>query len=184
MTKESIFKIIFAGGIVSLIIFASFNRELFSQESISLFLSGLGIYGPIVFVLVYILVAIAFVPSFVFTMLGGLLFGTVLGGFYALLGATLGAMLSFLASRYLASDWLEKSSSKLLQKLRDGTNEKGWRYVAFTRLVPVFPYSLQNYGYGLTKMSCWEFTLTTFFTMAPSTFIYSYLGHVGKAVIS
>ena len=116
-------------------------------------------------------------------MLGGLLFGTVWGGVFSLLGATLGAMLSFLASRYIASDWLEKSSSGIIQKLRDGASQKGWRFVAFTRIVPVFPYNLQNYGYGLTKISCFEFTLTTFLAMLPSTFIYAYLGHMGKAVV-
>ena len=116
-------------------------------------------------------------------MFAGLIFDTVPGGFISLIAATLGAMFSFLLSRYIAHDWFENSSSKLIEKLKKGTKEKGWRFVAFTRLVPVFPYNLQNYCYGLTKMSCLEFTVTTFITMAPSTFIYSYLGHLGKAIV-
>lgn len=168
---------------MTLIVFASFNREIFEPDKIKNFIDGLGIFAPLVFISIYIFAAIAFLPSFVFTMLGGLVFGTVWGGIYSLLGATLGAMLSFLASRYIASDWLEKSSSGLIQKLRDGSSEKGWRFVAFTRLVPVFPYNLQNYGYGITKMTCWQFTLTTFIAMAPSTFIYAYLGYAGKAIM-
>lgn len=167
-----------------MIAFASFNRELFSPETVKSFIESLGFFAPIVFILIYIFAAIAFLPSFIFTMLGGLVFGVVLGGIYSLIGATLGAMFSFLASRYIGSDWLEKSSSSLIQKLRDGTQEKGWRFVAFTRLVPVFPYNLQNYGYGLTKMSCWQFTLTTFWAMIPSTFIYAYLGFIGKAIVN
>jgi uncharacterized membrane protein YdjX (TVP38/TMEM64 family) len=169
---------------MTLIAFVSFNRELFSPEIIKSFIEDLGVFAPIVFVLIYIFAAIAFLPSFIFTMLGGLVFGVAWGGIYSLIGATIGAMLAFLASRYIGSGWLEKSSSGLIQKLRDGTQEKGWRFVAFTRLVPVFPYNLQNYGYGLTKMSCWQFTLTTFLAMIPSTFIYAYLGFIGKAIVN
>lgn len=127
--------------IIALIVFAALNRESLSGESITNFINSLGIFAIPIFVLIYVLAAIAFLPSFVFTMLGGLLFGTLWGGIFSLLGAVLGAMLSFLVSRYIASEWLEKSSSNIVQKLRDGTKEKGWRFVAFTRLVPVFPYS-------------------------------------------
>tara|TARA_B100001989_G_C24352775_1_gene370480 strand:+ start:206 stop:706 length:501 start_codon:yes stop_codon:yes gene_type:complete len=165
------------------VIFVALNKDLFSPEHITAFVKQFGIFAVPSFVLIYIIAALAFLPSFIFTMLGGLLFGTFWGGIFSLLGATLGAMLSFLVSRYIASDYLEKLPSVLIQKLRNGTQDKGWRYVAFTRLTMVFPYNLQNYGYGLTKISCFEFTLTTFLAMAPSTFAYAYLGHIGKAIV-
>ena len=183
LNKSNILKILFFAGLLALVIFASFNRHLFSPQNISSFIKSLGIFAPLVFIAIYIIGALAFLPSFIFTMLGGLVFGTAWGGVYSLFGATLGAMFSFLASRYIASDWLENSSSGLLEKLRNGTLDKGWRFVAFTRLAPIFPYNLQNYGYGLTKITCLEFTLTTFFAMAPSTFMYAYLGSVGKAIV-
>lgn len=180
--KSNIIKILFFAGLIALVILCALNRKFLSPQNISSFIKSLGIFAAPVFIAIYIIAALAFLPSFVFTMLGGLVFGTAYGGIYSLIGATLGATLSFLASRYIASDWLENSSSTLIEKLRSGTENKGWRFVAFTRLSMIFPYNLQNYGYGLTKITCLEFTLATFFSMAPSTFVYAYLGSIGKSI--
>jgi uncharacterized membrane protein YdjX (TVP38/TMEM64 family) len=46
--------------------------------------------------------------------------------------------------------------------------------VAFTRLVPIFPYFIINYAYGLTKISFSAYTLATFFGMIPMSFVYAY----------
>ena len=50
----------------------------------------------------------------------------------------------------------------------------GWKIVAFTRLVPVFPYFLVNYAFGLTRISLAAFAIATFFAMIPLTIAYTY----------
>ena len=184
MQRSNILKIFFLLVFIGLLVFAFLNKDKIDLVLIKEQINSLGIFAPMIFIAIYVVAAIAFLPSFTFTMLGGLLFGTLLGGLYSLIGASLGAMISFLISRYFASDWLEKSNSGMIQKLREGSEKQGWKFLAFTRLSMVFPYNLQNYGFGLTKMSCFQFTLITFLTMAPSTFFYAYLGFMGELALN
>src|SRR6516225_3148754 len=66
--------------------------------------------------------------------------------------ATLGPTLAFLVARYVAGDWVARRAGGLLKRLIDGVDAEGWRFVAFVRLVPLFPFNLSNYLLGLTRI--------------------------------
>ncbi len=136
--------------------------------------------APLLFMLVYIVGTVLFFPGAVLTLLGGALFGPVLGTFYNLTAATIGAMLSFLVARYLASDFVEKKTAGKLKQLINGVEKEGWRFVAFTRLVPLFPFNLLNYGLGLTKIKFSHYSIATYIFMLPGAIAYTYLGYIGK----
>jgi len=136
--------------------------------------------APLLFMLVYIVGTVFFFPGAVLTLLGGALFGPVLGTFYNLTAATIGAMFSFLVARYLASDWVEKKTGGRLKQLINGVENEGWRFVAFTRLVPLFPFNLLNYGLGLTKIKFAHYSISTYIFMLPGAIAYTYLGYIGK----
>ncbi|WP_338063196.1 TVP38/TMEM64 family protein [endosymbiont of Riftia pachyptila] len=82
------------------------------------------------------------------TLAGGALFGPVLGTFYNLTGATIGAVLAFLIARFFTSNWVEQKTGGHLKRLKEGVENEGWRFVAFVRLVPLFPFNLLNYAVG------------------------------------
>ena len=42
-------------------------------------------------------------------------------------------------------DWVGRKAGGLLKRLIDGVDAEGWRFVAFVRLVPLFPFNLSNY---------------------------------------
>jgi uncharacterized membrane protein YdjX (TVP38/TMEM64 family) len=44
--------------------------------------------------------------------------------------------------------------------------------VAVTRLVPLFPFNLLNYGFGLTKVPFWTYVGWSFLCMLPGTVLY------------
>ena len=72
---------------------------------------------------------------------------------YTITSATIGACLAFLISRYIARDWIEKKlSSPRWKRLEQGVDKHGWKIVAFTRLIPLFPFNLLNYALGLTRI--------------------------------
>jgi uncharacterized membrane protein YdjX (TVP38/TMEM64 family) len=50
----------------------------------------------------------------------------------------------------------------------------GWKIVAFTRLIPVFSFSLLNYAFGLTRISFWPYLAATFVCMLPATIAFVY----------
>ena len=60
----------------------------------------------------------------------------------------------------------------------DDVQHSGVILLMVTRLVPLFPYNLQNFAYGLTDMKLLPYTLYTFLFMAPGAAIFT-LGAAG-----
>ena len=156
------------------------NRDQLDATAIQHWIEDAGTAAPLLFMFIYIVGTVFFFPGMVLTLLGGALFGPVLGVFYNLTAATIGAMLSFLVARYLASDWVEKKTGGKLKPLLNGVENEGWRFVAFTRLVPLFPFNLLNYGLGLTKIQFTHYSIATYIFMLPGAIAYTYLGYIGK----
>ena len=156
------------------------NKGSINPEVIQASVERAGVAAPFFFMLIYIISTVLFLPGSVLTLLGGALFGPVFGTFYSLTAATIGAMLSFLIARYLASDWIEKKSSGRIKQLINGVESEGWRFVAFTRLVPLFPFNILNYALGLTKISFPQYAIATYLFMLPGAIAYTYLGYIGK----
>ena len=156
------------------------NKDSINPETIQASIENAGAAAPVIFMLMYIVSTVLFLPGSVLTLLGGALFGPVFGTFYSLTAATIGAMLSFLIARYLASGWVEKKSSGKIKQLINGVESEGWRFVAFTRLVPLFPFNLLNYALGLTKITFPQYSIATYIFMLPGAIAYTYLGYIGK----
>lgn len=135
---------------------------------------GLGPLGPVVFGLIYAGATVLALPGSAMTIIGGALFGSVLGVITVIFSATLGASLSFLIARYFARDavgrWL--SGKEKFRRLDEMTEEHGAVIVALTRLVPVFPFNLLNYGFGLTRVRFWTYVFWSFLCMLPGTILY------------
>jgi uncharacterized membrane protein YdjX (TVP38/TMEM64 family) len=115
---------------------------------------------------------------------GGALFGPIAGTLCNLTGATLGATLAFMIARYVASDWVSARAGERLAALVQGVEEEGWRFVAFVRLVPLFPFNLVNYAFGVTRIRLGEYVIASFVCMAPGALAYTYLGYAGREVAS
>jgi uncharacterized membrane protein YdjX (TVP38/TMEM64 family) len=177
-------KWLLGGLLLGAISLALFYRDHFQLELIENWVAAAGIAAPLIFILVYALAAVLLLPGSVFTLAGGALFGPLWGTVYNLVGATLGATLAFLVARYLAADWAQAKSGKRLNQLIQGVEAEGWKFVAFVRLVPLFPYNLVNYAFGLTRIQLLHYSLATFIFMVPAVYAFTYLGYAGKEAIS
>jgi len=155
-------------------------RDSISIATVTSWVAQAGWIAPLVFIAGYAIAAVFFLPGLVFTLAGGALFGPVYGTLYNLTGATLGATLAFLTARYLAHDWVARRAGGRLQQLVAGVEREGWRFVAFVRLVPLFPYNLLNYALGLTRIRLSHYVITTFIFMSPAGAAYTYLGYAGR----
>jgi len=135
---------------------------------------GLGAWGPAVFIAVYAVATVAAIPGSVLTIAAGAMFGSVLGVCVVSVGSTLGAALAFAVARWFARDavsqWLSRSEK--FTKLDHMTNEHGAIMVAITRLVPIFPFTLLNYGFGLTRVPFRTYVLWSWLCMLPGTVLY------------
>ncbi len=169
--------------LVAGIALAVIYRDRFDVAALELWIQDAGIWAPLLFMAVYAVAAVLFLPGSVLTLAGGALFGPVLGTFYNLTGATVGAALAFLIARYLASDWVADKTGGRLKQLIKGVEGEGWRFVAFTRLVPLFPFNLLNYALGLTRIRFSHYLLATYICMLPGAIAYTYLGYAGREAI-
>jgi rhodanese-related sulfurtransferase len=68
--------------------------------------------------------------------------------------------------------------------LKNGVESEGWRFVAFVRLVPLFPFNILNYALGLTRIPTSHYVLTTYIAMLPGALAYTYLGYAGREFIT
>jgi uncharacterized membrane protein YdjX (TVP38/TMEM64 family) len=143
--------------------------------------AALGAWAPVGFIAFYGVAAVLFMPGLVMALAGGALFGPVWGVVYNAGGAILGATLAFLVARYLASDWVRRLTQGWLRQVIDGVDAEGWRFVAFVRLVPLFPFNLLNYALGLTGIPLRAYVLASLVCMLPGTIAYTWLGYVGRA---
>lgn len=155
----------------------------FDMEVLEAWVRSTGVWGPLVFILVGAVSTVLFVPASFFVLVGGVMFGPLLGTLYSLLGATLGAAVSFVVARYIASDWVVRKSRGRIKRLIEGVEAEGWRFVAFVRLVPIFPFFLLNYALGLTRIAFSPYLIATFICSIPGVAAITYLGYVGKEAL-
>jgi len=163
---------------------AVLNREQFDATALENWVRSAGAAAPLAFMGIYIIATVLFLPGSVLTLAGGALFGPVWGTLYSLTGATIGATLAFLVARYLAADWVRDKSGERLTRIMQGVDEEGWRFVAFVRLVPLFPFNLLNYALGLTRIPVLAYVITSFICMFPGAVAYTYLGYAAREVIA
>jgi uncharacterized membrane protein YdjX (TVP38/TMEM64 family)/rhodanese-related sulfurtransferase len=171
-------------GVAVVIAWAANNRDLLDLEALDAWLSGLGLLAPFAYLGLYAAGTIAFLPGALFALGGGALFGPVWGSLLNLVGATIGASLAFLIARYLAGDWAAARTGGRLQRIIGGVEAEGWRFVAFVRLVPLFPFNLTNYALGLTRIRFAAYVITSFICMAPGAIAYTWLGHAGREALA
>jgi uncharacterized membrane protein YdjX (TVP38/TMEM64 family) len=141
-------------------------------------IDSLGAIGPLVYIVLFIAACLFFLPGLPIALLGGLAFGPILGTVWASIGSTLGATAAFLVARYVARDMVEgwAQSNPVFKKIDDGVAAQGWRMLMITRLVPLFPFNIQNYAYGLTKIGLPTYFLVSWICMLPGAIAFTFMG--------
>ncbi len=122
-------------------------------------------------------------PGITFAIVAGLIFGPVLGTILCSVATTLGAMLAFVAGRFFLKDTVKPMAmkNKYLKKwLFDESGQNELFILMITRLVPVFPYNLQNFAYGVTDIKFSTYSIASLLFMLPGTAMYT----VGAAGIA
>lgn len=121
------------------------------------------------------------VPGVTFAVFAGILFGPILGTFACLIATTLGASMAFIVGRFFLKDMIKPmlEKNKILKKLLFNDNEKSDLVILMiTRMVPIFPYNLQNFAYGITDISFWKYTIYTFVFIFPGVAFFT-IGSAG-----
>ncbi len=123
------------------------------------------------------------IPGVTFAIIAGLVFGPFFGTILCSLSTSLGAMGSFLVGRFFLKDSLKPAIEKnryLKKWLFDETGQNELFVLMITRLVPLFPFNLQNFAYGITDINFGVYSLFSLIFMLPGTAMYT-IGTAGLA---
>jgi len=154
-----------------------FHVQALLKEALD-WIGKLGPWGPVIFVGIYVAATVLFIPGSVLTLGAGAVFGVVLGSVCVSISATLGATAAFLVGRYVARDAIARKIEKneKFAAIDRAVADEGWKIVFLTRLSPVFPFTLLNYAFGLTRVRLSHYVLASWIGMMPGTVMYVYLG--------
>lgn len=166
-------------------LFATFDVRALLRAALD-WIEQRGPWGQVLFVLIYIAATVLLIPGSALGLGAGALFGVVRGSVLVSLASTLGATCAFLLGRYLARGWVAKKieGRASFAAIDQAVAGEGWKIVLLTRLSPVFPFTLLNYAFGLTRVSLREYVLASWLGMMPGTVMYVYLGSLARTGIA
>ncbi len=146
---------------------------------------GLGVFGPIAFIVGYAVATVAFIPGSVLTLASGAIFGLVEGTVYVFVAAVIGSALSFLIARHAARAAVEKriGGDPRFAAIDRAVGAEGLKIVLLLRLSPIFPFNLLNYSLGLTQVRLTDYLIASI-GMLPGTLLYVYAGKLAGDVVA
>ena len=182
--KKSLLKILIATGIIVGVYFVlryygiTEHIRLENVPKIKTWVESFGVIAPLVYIGLYLISTVFFLPGSPVTVLAGFVFGPLWGVFYASIASIISIVCAFLIARYVARDLVEGwvKDNPQFRKIDQQVEEQGWRILMFTRLVPIFPFNLQNYAYGLTNIRFSTFVFISAIFMLPGTTAWVLLG--------
>ena len=182
--RNSIIKILIAVGIVAVVYLVlrhygiTDDIRLENVPKIKTWVTSFGRIAPVVYMGLYLVSTVFFLPGTPVTVLAGFIFGPLWGVFYASVASIISVSVAFLIARYVARDLVEGwvKDNAQFRKIDEQVEEQGWRILMFTRLVPIFPFNLQNYAYGLTSIRFSTFVLVSAIFMLPGTAVFVQFG--------
>lgn len=146
---------------------------------------GQGALAPVVFVAGYAAAVVVLVPGSLLTLAAGAIFGLRDGVAIVFVGAVAGASAAFLIARHLVRRPFERrlAGDTRFAAIDQAVSREGRKIVFLLRLSPVFPFSLLNYGLGLTQVRFADYVAASI-GMLPGTFLYVYYGKLAGDVAS
>ena len=142
----------------------------------------LGVWSAICYPLLYACCNVLLLPGGLLSIGGGFFFGLWWGFLIVLVGNVTGAAMAFLISRWIGRRWLKQKllRNPTMEALEPAVSREGWKIILLSQLHPLFPTSLLNYLYGLTRIRFRTCMLWVAIGQAPGLFLYAYIGTLGQ----
>ena len=148
-------------------------KKYLAVDAMGRFLESAGFWAPFVYMLFYAVGVCLFLPGILLTGLGGAIFGPYWGFLYVWIGAMAGASAAFTISRTLGREFASSLVGDKLKKYDDAIARNGFATVLYLRLV-YFPFSLMNFGMGLTQVHFRDYVVGTGLGIIVGTFIFTF----------
>jgi uncharacterized membrane protein YdjX (TVP38/TMEM64 family) len=140
------------------------------------FVETAGPLQALVFVVAYVILSVLLVPGTISSVAAGALFGPAWGTLLALAGATIGAIAAFETARALGRERVRARLGRRTDAADRWVRSRGLLGVITLRLVPVVPFNVLNYAFGLSTVQRRNHVLGTAIGIAPGTVAFVGLG--------
>ena len=121
-------------------------------------------------------VSINFPLGSVLSILGGFFFDIWMGSLAIIIGSSMGATFVFIIVRYFFKDYFEKKIYSKKPNLKKYFDKNSTLLMLLIRLVPVLPYSVQNFFLASSGVNLSKFYITTVIGQTPWSIIYASIG--------
>jgi uncharacterized membrane protein YdjX (TVP38/TMEM64 family) len=144
-----------------------------------------GAWGAVCYPLLFAACNILLLPGGILAVGGGFFFGLWWGFFIVLAGNLIATAISFAISRWIARRWFQQKLSRnpTLRALGPAVERESWKIILLSQLHPLFPTSLLNYFYGITRIPFGTYMLWASIGRAPGLFLYVYVGTLGQFAV-
>jgi uncharacterized membrane protein YdjX (TVP38/TMEM64 family) len=141
-----------------------------------------GALSIVVYPLLVMAATVLFLPGGLLSLGGGFFFGLWWGTLLVLIGNLLGAAISFWIGQRLGRRFVRERilCDDRWSALDRAISRRGPRIIFFSQLNPLFPTSLFNYLYGITKVGFWTCMKWVALGRLPGVFLYCYFGTLGQ----
>src|SRR5207248_3861199 len=131
-----------------------------------------GAWGAVCYPLLFAACNILLLPGGILAMGGGFFFGLWWGFLIVLAGNIISTAISFALSRFVAKRWFRRrlSANPTLRALGPAVARESWKIILLSQLHPLFPTSLLNYVYGLTRVCLRSYMLWSSIGCLPGSF--------------
>ena len=144
-----------------------------------------GAWGAVCYPLLFAACNILLLPGGILAVGGGFFFGLWWGFLIVFVGNLIATAVSFALSRRIARRWFQQklSQNATLQALGPAVERESWKIILLSQLHPLFPTSLLNYFYGITRIPFGSYMLWASLGRAPGIFLYVYAGTLGQFAV-
>ncbi|MHC4822873.1 MAG: TVP38/TMEM64 family protein [Planctomycetota bacterium] len=162
---------------------------LFLQENLPAFMEWVrdqGMLGALVVGVGYVVATVLMIPGSLITLMIGAIYGPWLGTALVSPASVVGATFAFLLGRSVFRASIEQKMGGNLKfsALQIAMEKEGFKILTLVRLSPVFPFTVVNYAFGLTRVKLAHYVAGSFLGMLPGTLMYVYLGSAAGDIAS
>src|SRR5256886_15369054 len=171
--------------IVALLLLSRFFPVVDVVAALQRRVSGLGAWSAVCYPLLFAGCNILLLPGGILAVGAGFFFGLWWGFLIVFAGNVIATVVSFALSRSLARRWFRQklSGNPTLRALGPAVERESWKIILLSQLHPLFPTSLLNYFYGLTRIQFGAYMLWASLGRIPGLFLYAYVGTLGQFAI-
>lgn len=153
------------------------------------FIQSFGVWAPIIYLLMFAILPIFFFPVPILAVAGGIAFGFVEGSLLTFFGAAINCYLMFIISRRFGREWVRSYLQRKMkpehhERIFGVSDEKLMMSLVILRLIPLVPYNMINYGYGLTNISLSKYMIASVLGIIPGTIVFLNFGATSTNVFS